>query len=111
MGGLAPVYLMALRSFAAEVERSSAALHEAVDERRLDTATTVLHTLKGVSGTVGAEALAALAAQAEATLRGTADMALCTAQIEAVLAALPSTAEAVEQLAQRMAAQAEGRTA
>ncbi|HJU99994.1 MAG TPA: response regulator [Burkholderiaceae bacterium] len=111
MGGLAPVYLMALRSFAAEVERSSAALNQAVAERRLDTATTVLHTLKGVSGTVGAEALAALAAQAEATLRGTADPAACTAQIQAVLAALPATAAAVEQLAQRMAAQADGRAA
>jgi PAS domain S-box-containing protein len=111
MGGLAPVYLMALRSYAAEVERSGAALREAVAGRRLDTAHPVLHTLKGVSGTVGAEALAALAAQAEATLRGTADPAVCTAQIEAVLAALPATAAAVAQLAEQMQTQAAGRAA
>lgn len=111
MGGLAPVYLMALRSYAAEVERSSAALRDAVAGRRLDTAPPVLHTLKGVSGTVGAEALAALAAQAEATLRGTTDPAICTAQIEAVLAALPATAAAVARLADQMHTQAAGRAA
>ena len=111
MGGLAPVYLMALRSYAAEVERSGAALRDAVAARQLNMATPVLHTLKGVSGTVGAEALAALAAQAEATLRGTADPVVCTAQIEAVLAALPATAAAVARLADQMQAQAAGRSA
>ncbi|MBA5686879.1 response regulator [Rugamonas apoptosis] len=108
MGGLAPVYLMALHSFAVEAERSAAALREAVDGRRLDTAPALLHTLKGLSGTVGAEALAALAAQAEAILRGTADPVVCAAEIEAVLAALPATAAAVAQLAQRMATPADG---
>ena len=111
MGGLEAVYLMTLRSFGAEAERSGAALRLAVTEHRLDTAPALLHTLKGVSGTVGAETLAALAAQAEATLRSTADPAVCTAQIEAVLAALPVTAAAIDQLATRMEALAGGRAA
>ncbi len=111
MGGLEAVYLMTLRSFGAEAERSGAALRLAVTEHRLDTAPALLHTLKGVSGTVGAETLAALAAQAEATLRSTADPAVCTAQIEAVLAALPVTAAAIDQLATRMETQAGGRAA
>ena len=69
MGGLQPVYLMALRSFAVESVKLATQLREARDAGDAEAALPVLHTLKGLSGTVGADRMAALAQLAEVTLK------------------------------------------
>ena len=69
MGGLQQVYLMALRSFAVEVVKLAGQLRAARAAHDASAALPVLHTLKGLAGTVGADRLAALALLAEQALK------------------------------------------
>jgi PAS domain S-box-containing protein len=65
MGGLTAVYLVALRSFQGEVDALAAQLKAASAAGDEAFALRALHTLKGLAGTVGADHLSALTAEAE----------------------------------------------
>ena len=69
MGGLKPVYLVALRSFQGEVDTLAATLTAARAAGDEASALRALHTLKGLAGTVGADYLSALTADAERAFR------------------------------------------
>jgi signal transduction histidine kinase/DNA-binding response OmpR family regulator len=96
MGGLLPVYQIALRSFNAEAALIAAELRAALDAEGCAGAASALHTLKGLAGTIGANELSQLAAQAEQALRKDAGPAACRATIQAVLAAIPDIVEQVD---------------
>ncbi|MRV74118.1 response regulator [Duganella sp. FT92W] len=103
LGGLLPVYQMALRSFGAETHKLQRQLRDALDAGDAQAARAPLHVLKGLAGTVGAERLALLAGEAEQAVRrnaapGAALDAAARAQAEAVLAALPPAVSAVATL-------------
>ena len=101
MGGLKPVYVVALRSFLLEIDVLAGQLQAAHAAQDSGAALPILHTLKGLAGTVGADHLAALTAAAEQALKegpANADWhALAT-----VLAACPPTAAQVRELIQRL---------
>lgn len=69
LGGMVPVYVAALKGFLKEVPKNRTEYVQAVRDRRCDDARRILHTLKGLAGTVGANRLAALSAHAEQRLR------------------------------------------
>ena len=69
MGGLQAVYLVALRSFQGEVDTLAAQLNAAQAAGDEAAALRALHTLKGLAGTVGADHLSALSAEAERAFR------------------------------------------
>ncbi|MYN07393.1 hybrid sensor histidine kinase/response regulator [Pseudoduganella aquatica] len=96
MGGLVPVYQIALRSFNAEAALIAAELRAALDTEGCAGAASALHTLKGLAGTIGANELSQLAAQAEQALRKEAGPAACRATVQAVLAAIPNIVEQVD---------------
>jgi len=96
MGGLLPVYQIALRSFNAEAALIAAELRAALDAEGCAGAAPALHTLKGLAGTIGANELSQLAAQAELALRKDTGPAACRATIQAVLAAIPNIVEQVD---------------
>ncbi|SFM48274.1 response regulator [Rugamonas rubra] len=94
MGGLSQLYLLALRDFAGEAGRIGALLLGAIERQDLAAARPLLHVLKGLAGTVGAEQLAGLAAAAE-----TAAVPDGWVALGSVLAAIPPALGAIEQLA------------
>ncbi|MDC8756918.1 response regulator [Janthinobacterium fluminis] len=102
LGGNKAVYLIALRNFGAESAKASAQLLAALAGQERDAALPLLHTLKGNAGTVGAEHLASLAAQAEQSLKEAAQSAACWEQIAAVIREIPQASEAVDRLAAAM---------
>ena len=102
MGGLQPVYLMALRSFAGESVRLAAQLSEARAAGDARAALPVLHTLKGLSGTVGADRMAALAQLAEAALKEGASSRAWD-QLGLVLDGVPGLVGDIEQLIRQLA--------
>ncbi|USX12638.1 response regulator [Oxalobacteraceae bacterium OTU3CAMAD1] len=102
MGGLQPVYLMALRSFAVESVKLATQLREARDAGDAEAALPVLHTLKGLSGTVGADRMAALAQLAEVTLKEGAS-ARAWDQLGLVLDAGPGLVADIEQVLRQLA--------
>jgi CheY-like chemotaxis protein len=102
MGGLQPVYLMALRSFAGESVRLAAQLSEARAAGDAQAALPVLHTLKGLSGTVGADRMAALAQLAEAALKEGAS-ARAWDQLGLVLDGVPGLVGDIEQVVRQLA--------
>ncbi|OEZ92575.1 response regulator [Duganella phyllosphaerae] len=69
MGGLKPIYLMALRGFDGEAARLVAQIDAARAANDVQAALPPLHTLKGLAGTIGAERLEALARTAEVALK------------------------------------------
>jgi PAS domain S-box-containing protein len=101
MGGLQSVYLIALRSFAPEAARLAAILHTARADADAESALQALHTLKGLSGTVGADRLAGLARLAEQGLKEGAS-AGAWEQLLLVLNACPVAQDDVEQQLRRM---------
>ncbi|MEC5161381.1 response regulator [Janthinobacterium sp. CG_S6] len=106
MAGNTKVYLIALRSFAGEARRHAELLAAATSAQQSAAALPLLHTLKGLAGTVGAEQLAGLAGHAEHALRSADDDAVRWAAVGAVLAACPPAADAVDKLVARFAAAA-----
>lgn len=98
MGGLVQVYQIALRNFSAEAAKLAGELEAALASQDLAAAKPALHLLKGLAGTIGADRLSELTAQAEMALRQRAGAAACQASIEAVLAAIPPVVRQVEQL-------------
>ncbi|MFA9218034.1 MAG: response regulator, partial [Sphingomonadaceae bacterium] len=102
MGGLKPVYLIALRSFMAEALRLDAGMQEAAAVRQPDPALAALHTLKGLSGTVGADRLARLVAQAELALKEDGEQAMGWPLVQQVHQELPAVMDAVELLARQL---------
>nr|WP_315395511.1 response regulator [uncultured Duganella sp.] len=101
MGGLQPVYLMALRSFAVELDSLAGLLRAARDAGDAQAALPALHTLKGLAGTVGAERMAALAQLAEGALKnGTAPPAW--EQLELVLNACPALSGELAQMVRQL---------
>ncbi len=106
LGGLLPVYQIALRRFGDEARTLQQQLQGALDSGDATAARAPLHVLKGLAGTVGAERLARLADDAERAMRdaqqrGAALEGVPRTQAEAVLAALPPAVSAVAlQLAQ-----------
>jgi signal transduction histidine kinase/DNA-binding response OmpR family regulator/HPt (histidine-containing phosphotransfer) domain-containing protein len=106
LGGLLPVYQIALRRFGSEARTLQQQLHTALGDNDAPAARAPLHVLKGLAGTVGAERLALLAADAELAMRAAAGQgggidAGARAQADAVLAALPSAVSAVAALLAR----------
>ncbi len=101
LGGLKTVYLIALRSFIVEAGKLEAKLRDAHGQRQQSAALAALHTLKGLSGTVGAEQLATLAAHAERLVKHEA-RAGAWQQLAEVLTALPAVIDAVELLARQL---------
>jgi signal transduction histidine kinase/CheY-like chemotaxis protein/HPt (histidine-containing phosphotransfer) domain-containing protein len=97
MGGLMPVYLIALRSFNGEAASLSDDLRAALAARNGAAACGALHVLKGLAGTIGANDLSALAAQAEKAARQSLTLDDCWPQIESVLEAIPPVLIQVEQ--------------
>ncbi|WP_229257588.1 response regulator [Duganella callida] len=96
LGGLESVYQIALRSFVTEAERLAAQLHSARERRDCGAALPVIHTLKGLAGTVGADLLAALSQRAELALSQTPPD---WEPLQAVLTACPRiTAEIADRL-------------
>ena len=102
MGGLQPVYLMALRSFAEESVKLAAQLEEARAAGDAQAALPVLHTLKGLSGTVGADRMAALAQLAETALKEGA-LARAWDQLGLVLDGVPGLVGDIEQVIRQLA--------
>ena len=102
MGGLQPVYLMALRSFAEESVKLAAQLEEARAADDAQAALPVLHTLKGLSGTVGADRMAALAQLAETALKEGAS-ARAWNQLGLVLDGIPGLVGDIEQVIRQLA--------
>ena len=102
LGGLKAVYLIALRSFIVEAGKLEIKLRAAHAERQQSPALAALHTLKGLSGTVGAEQLATMAAQAEQLVKHEARAAATWQQLAEVLQALPGVVDAVELLARQL---------
>ena len=101
MGGLQPVYLMALRSFAVEVVKLAAQLQSMRTARDASAALPVLHTLKGLAGTVGADRLAALALLAERALKEDASPQAWD-QLGLALDACPRVVVDIEQLVRQL---------
>ncbi|MGV7211279.1 response regulator [Oxalobacteraceae bacterium A2-2] len=104
MGGLQQVYLLALRSFAAEAGKLAARMEGARAAHDRGAALGALHTLKGLAGTIGASQLATLCAQAEWMLKDLAEAGVVWQPLEAVLAALPAVLDACELMERRLAA-------
>ncbi|MBY0240282.1 MAG: response regulator [Burkholderiaceae bacterium] len=103
LGGLLPVYQIALRRFDGETQLLARQLRAALDAGDARAAQAPLHVLKGLAGTIGAERLARLADDAEQSMReaaahnhGMGNNA--REQAAAVLAALPCAISAVAAL-------------
>ena len=101
LGGLHSVYLMALRSFAAEAGNMGAQLQAACAGRSLDVAMPLLHTLRGLAGTVGADRLSGLAHLAEQGLKAGASAAAWD-QLALVVDAIPAVVADLEQLRRQL---------
>ncbi|NVD71014.1 response regulator [Duganella sp. BJB1802] len=101
LGGLHSVYLVALRSFAVEAGKLSAQLQAAGDGQDGGAALPLLHTLKGLAGTVGADRLAGLAHRAEQALKADPGAAGC-AQLAPVIDAIPGVVDEIERLARQL---------
>ncbi len=69
MGGLVPLYARTVQAFSGELVAMAAHLQSASAQRAAEVALPILHTLKGLAGTVGATTMAALAAEAEQALK------------------------------------------
>ena len=67
--GKKPLYLSMLRKFVAGQNSFRDEIHKALENNLLDTAERLAHTLKSVSGTIGAIGLAQLARKLEAAIR------------------------------------------
>jgi len=68
--GKKPLYLSLLRRFLAEHGDATAEIRRALEAEDLVTAERLAHTIKGVSGTIGATRLSECAAELEAAIRG-----------------------------------------
>jgi PAS domain S-box-containing protein len=101
LGGLKPVYLIALRSFIVEAGKLEIRLQEAHAARQAPAALSALHTLKGLAGTVGAEQVASLSALAERGLKQDGHAPSAWDTVARVQQALPGLADAVELLARQ----------
>jgi two-component system sensor histidine kinase/response regulator len=72
LGGNSALYARVLQSYLTDIERQPDLLESALDRADWGTAATLLHTLKGLSGTVGASYMAAVARQAELAIKSAA---------------------------------------
>ncbi|ELX13686.1 multi-sensor hybrid signal transduction histidine kinase [Janthinobacterium sp. HH01] len=101
LGGLHSVYLMALRSFVGEAGQLSGQLQAARTDGNVGAALPLLHTLKGLAGTVGADRLAGLSQLAELALKADTSSAAWE-QLALVLDAVPGVQEDVEHLVRQL---------
>ncbi len=101
-GGNTRIYLFALRGFVDEAAKLAGQLQAALLARQRETAMPLLHTLKGLAGTVGADHLAGLLLQAEMRCADHVNGATCWDEVSAVLAAIPHSVSAVRQLADQL---------
>jgi len=101
LGGLRPVYLIALRSFLVEIESLAAQLRAAIADKSRDPALRVLHTMKGLAGTVGAEHLSSRAALAERALKEC-PVSQAMPELSQVLDACPPAVIDVQQMIRRL---------
>ena len=107
MGGLTQIYLSALRGFIDQAGGLAATLRAARDQHRHDDIRPLLHVLKGLAGTVGAERLHDLAAQAEHSAgqphtAGPDDDGAAWRDLDLVLASVPQTVDAITLLARQL---------
>ncbi|MYM90759.1 hybrid sensor histidine kinase/response regulator, partial [Rugamonas sp. FT82W] len=101
LGGLHSVYLVALRGFAVEAGKLSAQLQAAGAGQDGGEALPLLHTLKGLAGTVGADHLAGLVHRAEQALKADPG-ATGGAQLAAVIDAIPGVVDEIMRLARQL---------
>ncbi|OFA04245.1 response regulator [Duganella sp. HH101] len=101
LGGLHSVYLMALRSFVGEAGLLSGQLQAARTDDNAGAALPLLHTLKGLAGTVGADRLAGLAQLAELALKADTGTAAWD-QLSLMLDAIPGVQDDVEHLVRQL---------
>ncbi len=96
MGGNATFYQGILRSYLSELsvlpEKMAALLSKGAEQD----AKRLMHTFKGLSATVGANALTAVAAAAEAALPAAADQAACNALLSKLRAVVEETSHAAK---------------
>jgi two-component system sensor histidine kinase/response regulator len=104
LGGNQKLYLKLLKAFLSEMATSATQLQHLLQDRRLDEARRLLHTLKGTSATVGLHALASAAAQAEATLQPAGPLPDSASLLANLGAALASARTATEQQIQKIEA-------
>lgn len=92
-----PLFLKILRKFVDEQPEAMEAFCTALDRQDIETATRVIHTLKGVAGTIGAKELAALAKDLETRLVIAVD-SLAEQEIEQLRSCFEQTMASVEGL-------------
>lgn len=68
LGGSMPIYQRALKGFIQEVGSFESAFRTAIQDKQYSDAHRILHTLKGVSGTIGANRLTAMVSKEEQLL-------------------------------------------
>ncbi len=68
LGGSIPIYQRALKGFIQEVDGFESAFRTAIQEKQFNDAHRILHTIKGVAGTIGAHRLADMAIKEEQLL-------------------------------------------
>ncbi|WP_317205572.1 response regulator [Janthinobacterium sp.] len=93
LGGNREIYLIALNSFLDEARQHAEQISAARDELQARKALPLLHTLKGLAGTVGAETLSSLSAQAEHELMRD---AAAWSEVDLVLESIPQALADVE---------------
>ncbi|MDR7378638.1 PAS domain S-box-containing protein [Rhodoferax ferrireducens] len=103
LDGNTKVFQYSLLSFADEMDAWTGQLQTAVAQQGHGEAARLLHTLKGLAGTVGADQLATEAAQAEEALAATMGREMRLDDFSAVLAAGRTVRPAVRELAARFA--------
>ena len=97
LGGDHALYAQIVQSYQAEAQAQMAGLQQGVAAQQWQDASRYAHTLKGLSGTVGALAMAAAAAQAELALKlGAAGEGALQAEIAPMQAVLVQTVAAID---------------
>jgi two-component system sensor histidine kinase/response regulator len=88
--GRGDLYQRLLRRFATDQAAAVATINAAATESRTDDAIRAAHTLKGTAGQIGADGLAAVAAEVESALRDgkPVDLAAVEAALQPLIAAL-----------------------
>jgi HPt (histidine-containing phosphotransfer) domain-containing protein len=101
LGGDSAMYASILENFARELQKIPLQLEQALAQGQWDVAASALHTLKGLSGTMGARHLAQVAAHLERVCRNE----VADADPPALLAALQQAIEALQRNLQPVLAQ------
>ncbi len=98
LGGNRPVYLRMLSRFVGDLAAMPAQLHSKLESGKTQDAAVLMHTLKGLAGTLGATALAAAAADAEKRLANPLDATPWRAVAQGMTTAMAEATPGLSQL-------------